>query len=54
MFIFRLLDEWAHCSESKVSSLLDHLHTLGREDAVQVILSGCSLYRYVIKLDLIT
>ena len=42
----RLLDEWASSPGSLVSGLLDHLETLGRKDAVNALLSGCSLYRY--------
>ena len=42
----RLLDEWALAASSTVGGLLAALHTLGREDAVEGVLSGCSLYRY--------
>jgi hypothetical protein len=42
----RLLDEWALAPGSTVGGLLEALNTLGREDAVEAVLSGCSLYRY--------
>jgi len=41
----RLLDEWALSPSSLVSGLLEHLDTLGRQDAVNALLSGSSLYR---------
>ncbi len=41
----RLLDEWALAPGSTVGGLLEALNTLGREDAVEAVLSGCSLYR---------
>ena len=41
----RLLDEWARGSGSSLGHLITALHTLGRQDAVDCMLSGCSIYK---------
>merc|ERR1712083_506531 len=41
----RLLDEWANQPDSSIGSLVTALRTLGREDAADALLAGCSLYR---------
>jgi len=41
----RLLDEWANQPESSIGALVTALRTLGREDAADALLAGCSLYR---------
>jgi len=41
----RLLDEWANQPDSSIGALVTALKTLGREDAADALLAGCSLYR---------
>merc|ERR1719278_2147621 len=41
----RLLDEWATTQDSSIGALVTALRTLGREDAADCLLAGCSLYR---------
>jgi len=43
----RLLDEWATDTSSTIGELVTALRSLGREDAADILLSGCSLYRIV-------
>jgi len=43
----RLLDEWSTQPHSSIGELVTALQSLGREDVVDTVLSGCSLYRIV-------
>jgi hypothetical protein len=43
----RLLDEWEQNASSKIGQFIQCIEELGREDAVNALLCGCSLYRII-------